>query len=388
MIHWLGLTDDTVSIKSLDSTLKTQVAEIQWFTDKAELNDAVANTEHAIVLLKSSDVYDIFELSKEISLSNRLHSTILLVSEEENDLKKAIRAGAAEMIDMNASETEMINAIEEVRNALLAKAEKITTSNNHEKREGKVITVCSTKGGVGKTTLSVNLASAFSKQQFKVAILDLDLQFGDVSIQMDVKPKQTIYEWVKEEYGYQETSIKRFMLSHSSGVDILSSPLRPEFSEVITDEHIKVIIADLKHHYDIIIVDTAPFLVETSLMALEQSEEILLITTKDLPTLKNNKLYIETLASLGLKEKIKVILNCDRKVKGILTDMIEEILGLPLYDQVPNDDKFVPLSVNEGIPIVISKPKAKVAKKINAIAAKLYPNNQLIKSKRKFLIRN
>lgn len=372
-IRWLGLTDNTKSIARVDSAMKEFGSSIQWFTDEDRFRMELEEVEHAVVFLKSSPSYDMYDLCRGFTLFYPLVCTVLLVPEDELDLKKAMRVGAVDVIRLSSREAEIIDAIREAEKTVQLKSSRV--NNKEEKKEyARVITVCSTKGGVGKSTTAVNLATAFSKRLFHVAILDLDLQFGDISIMFDVKPKRTIYDWVNEEYTMARNYMDRLVITHEdSGVDIVPSPLRPEFAEVIKGEHIEELIRQLREKYDVVVIDTSPVLLEPGLIALENSRDILLVVTRDLPTLKNSRLHIETMESLGLTDKVRLVLNRDSRAKGLKIETCEEILQRPIYARIPDDEKVVSTSVNQGVPFVLSNPRTAVSKSIFTLAEQLHP---------------
>ncbi|MBO8172217.1 MAG: AAA family ATPase [Bacillaceae bacterium] len=373
-IKWLGLTDNTRSVSRVDIAVKKTENTLTWYTREDALRRELENVEHAVVFLKAATSYDIYQLCREFSLFYPLVCTVLLVPEDELDLKKAMRVGAVDVIRLSSREEEIVDAIKEAENAVKLKSTQVNHAREEEKKEyARVITITSTKGGVGKSTIAANLATAFARKLLKVAVLDLDLQFGDMAILFDVKPRRTIYDWVNEEYNDAKIGVERVMIKHESGVHIFPSPLRPEFAEFINGQHVDTLIHQLKETYDVVLVDTSPALVETGLVAMENSQDILLVTTKELPTLKNSKLQIETLESLGLKDNIHLLLNRDSRVKGLNMHMCEEILGTKVYEKIPEDEKVVLPSVNQGKPFVLSSPRAPVSKSIYSLADKLNP---------------
>ncbi len=362
-IQWIGFSEKSSPIE-LRQSLGAKGKMITWYSEIDQLEQSIYDPSGIVLFLHESETYSVYELSREISLKYPLVSIILLVSEV--DYKKAMYSGAIDIVSLPVVEKEVAKAVTEAERLI---EEKLSTHINRvENKQGSVITVCSTKGGVGKTTVSVNLAVALSKLNKKVVVLDLDLQFGDVAILFDVQPKKTIYEWVKECYEQDGENVQSFITSHSSGVDVLAAPLLPEFAELISGIHVTAVIEQLKKHYDFVIIDTPPSLVETVLVSLEHSDEIFLITSMDLPTLKNGKLAIETLQLLGLKDKIKIILNRDTEMEGMKVDTVEKILATKVDAKIPSDYKAVVQSFNNGMPFVYSHPKIAVSKGIVTLA--------------------
>jgi pilus assembly protein CpaE len=171
----------------------------------------------------------------------------------------------------------------------------------------EVVTIFGTKGGVGKTTIAVNLAVLLAKSKKKVALIDLDLQFGDVSIFLNLYPKRTISELAQEGNALDLELLDSYLIPHISGVKILPAPGRPEYAELITPGHVEEIVNLLKLHYDYIVIDTPPLFNETNLSALDLSTQILLVLAMDLATIKNVKLSLELLESLHQRGKTKLI---------------------------------------------------------------------------------
>ncbi|MEH7225124.1 AAA family ATPase [Bacillus sp. JJ1566] len=363
MIKLLSIFENEETKSMLDAVAKKVERKIDW-VKKEELFEKLIPTDPALVLLSQSTSYDMYNLCSKITKEYQAAKVLLVLQDEtELDSKQAIRAGATDVIFLSSSPSK-IRA--DIQNAILESKNQVIYQMGQPKKNGKVITVGSTKGGVGKTSISVNLAASYGKRLMKVAILDLDLQFGDVSMFYDVKPKRTIYDWAKEDR--TGSQIENFMTPFKNGISILAAPQRPEFAEVITGEDVKRAIKALKETYDIVVVDTAPHLDENSIVAFENSDEILLITHQDLPTLKNTKLLIDTLETLKLLEKVKMILNRQAKVKGLTIETVEKIIGQKIAFTLPAMEKIMVTSVNEGKPLVYSYPRSQVAKKIFQMA--------------------
>lgn len=367
VIHYYILMDKHVHIERMKGFIgKNNLVSI--FHTVTELQSALKSAEgETIVLLGEVAVNDTYTVCQEITYHYPQVAVVLMVPDESIDLKKAMYSGAVDAVSIY-SDQECIKAIEKAKEIANLKSQRLP---QEETIEGKVITVCSTKGGVGKTTISVNLAVACMKKNLKVAVIDLDLQFGDVSLLFDQKPKKTIYEWMKEGYEAGATSLEGYLTKDETGIEILASPHLPEYSELVTGEHIYTIIQEMKKTFDVIIIDTPPAFVETSLVALENSDEILLITSLDLPSLKNGKLALDTLGILGLKDRIKVILNRDTESAELTTEMIEKVLGLPIKQRIPSDYKLVISSINKGDPFVSMSHRSPVAKSVLALADEL-----------------
>ncbi len=355
------------AIKSVMEDVKKRAAIVDTTVD---LKHALEDVKGSIVIIGPHLQKDPYKVCQDLSLNYPASAILLVLNKQDIDYKKAMFSGALDILDIECEESELIESVQKAEEIVKLKVEG-NLDLNDEGKKAKVVTVCSTKGGVGKTTISVNIAAALNKKNLKVAVLDLDLQFGDVSLLFDQQPSLTIYDWVKQSYENGDKSFKRYMTKHSSGVEILAAPTLPEFAEMITGEHIAYLIEAMKKEYDIIIIDTPPSFVETSLVALENSDDILLIVSMDLPALKNGKLAVETLNLLELKDKIKIILNRDTASDGITKEVVEEVLAMKIKGTIPSDYPTVISSVNRGTPFVTMAPRTPVAKSLMKISEQL-----------------
>lgn len=302
---------------------------------------------------------------------------IMSVQGEQEYLKKAMMAGAREYLVKPFSSDELADTIRKVyqleqkRRAVLAP----TQAGTNERRDPKIITVFSTKGGVGKTTIAVNLAVALYQQtRKKVVLVDLDLQFGDVAIMLNVVPKRTISELVQEIAQLDSELLEAYLVSHSSGIKVLTAPLRPEYAELVTASHVEKILNLLKENYDYIVVDTPSYFQETTLTALDLSNLILLLVSLELPTIKNVKLALEILDTLHHKGKVKLVLNRSSSDIGVKCADMERSLNFQVAAHIPSDGRTVVAAVNKGIPFVISHPGSKIAEAIHELASLVIEN--------------
>ncbi|MCD8508807.1 MAG: AAA family ATPase [Bacillus sp. (in: Bacteria)] len=236
--------------------------------------------------------------------------------------------------------------------------------NSTSSQQGKVIAVCSAKGGIGKTLISVNLAVALNKKNLNVCIIDGDFQFGDVSVALDLTPTFTIKEVVEEIDDMNEEAVYSFLTKHPSGVMVLSAPERPEFADLITSNSVIKIIEELRKKFDYIIVDSGAGIQGTTLDIMEVSDEILIITNLEMTALKNTKLILETLKQLELFEKTQLIVNRYTMESLIKASEVPKMLGQDNIISIPNNFKLASQSLNLGIPFVISQSKSDLSKAV------------------------
>ena len=179
------------------------------------------------------------------------------------------------------------------------------------RKEGRIITVFSPKGGTGKTVIATNLAAALSKAgDRRTLLLDLDLQFGDAAIMLGIEPEKTIFDFVNAPGELDPDKLAGYTTKHKSGLDILPAPLRPEDAELVTEAKLGRLIEVARATYDAIVVDTSPFFHGPMLATLDRTDELLLVCCLDVPTLKNVRLALGTLEMLSFPPaRIRVVLN-------------------------------------------------------------------------------
>src|SRR3954449_3084521 len=245
---------------------------------------------------------------------------------------------------------------------------------------GRVITVFSPKGGTGKTVIASNLAAALAKQGRKTLLLDLDLQFGDAAIVMGIEPEKTIYDLVVAPGELDIEKLAGYTTKHPCGVDILPAPLRPEDAELVTESKITRLLEVARSSYDVIVVDTSPFFHGPMLATLDQTDELLLVCSLDVPTLKNVRLSLQTLELLSFPlKKVAVVLNRANSKVGMKQREVEAALEQKVRYEVASD-RAVPLSVNKGVPAVIAEPGSDFSRAIGAMANGMSPKEEAKRS--------
>jgi pilus assembly protein CpaE len=241
-------------------------------------------------------------------------------------------------------------------------------------RRGKIVTVFSPKGGTGKTVTTTNVAVSLAKQHGKrTLLLDLDLQFGDAAIMLGLEPEKTIHDLVTAPGELDSEKLAGYITAHTSGLDILPAPLRPEDAELVTEAKLARLLEVARESYDLIVVDTSPFFHGPMLATLDRTDELLLLCALDVPTLKNVRLSLQTLDLLSFpSDRIKVVLRKTSTKVGMSPKEVEGALERKLAFELPADGA-VALAVNRGNPLVLSDPKADFSKAISAMARSLVP---------------
>jgi pilus assembly protein CpaE len=237
-------------------------------------------------------------------------------------------------------------------------------------RKGKVLTVFSNKGGSGKTTVATNLAVSLSLSCRKsVALIDLDLQFGDVSIFLDLHPSFTISDLVSRIKELDDELVHSSLIRHETGVQALTEPRMAEESDLITPDHVHKIVNKMRSLFDFVVIDTTHSFDDVIIESLEISDSILLISVLDLPTIRNTQRCLEIFRRLNFtEEKIKVIVNRFMSEEEVDAARFESALKFPVYWKIPNDYSTVINAINGGVPIQRLAPSSAIARNFNELA--------------------
>ena len=291
---------------------------------------------------------------------------VMSMKSDPEYILNSMKSGAKDFLREPFNASSLTEAIMNVYNKWLKDKEELF----EEKDTAKVVTLFSTKGGVGKTTLAINIASALAAKQKRTLLIDASLQFGNVAITLDLHPKSTISNIV-ESSEYAADDIIRRTTKHASGLDVLVAPLNPAKAEEVRGEHLQKIIEAVKPLYQFIIVDMPAVITEKELAILDKTTILFLIATLEITSLKNTKACLKTLEEINYDmSKVKIILNKDMPDVGIDKANIEQGLGIPVYSVIPMDDAVVQ-PLNKGEPIVLKSPFSLISRTIIDIAEKL-----------------
>ncbi|MEC1523508.1 AAA family ATPase [Neobacillus niacini] len=374
-INWIYFSDTKTSPGEIKTLLEKDHSQLTATFQLERLHALLGENNQSVLFLKAGSLFNVYELSQEISALYPHAYIILIVQEGMEDLKKAMQMGASDTLRTTFNEEELSEAILHARKFMRHRAKMDHNPINLPKAEGKVFAISSPKGGVGKTSLTINLAVSFAKLGKKVAIIDGNLQFGDVAMYCNLKPKRTIYEWVKESYGRDHYPISHYMTSSEYDVSILAAPQRPEFFEGISEHHIKSAIEEIKKQFDIILIDMSTYLSDIHLRCLDLADEILLLTTNELSVMRLTQLYLETIETINLKNKVKLILNRYQKGQSLEVKKIEEIFGLNVYHILPDQSTVVLAAINAGYPFILSHSRSHIGKSVLKLSEALFVKN-------------
>jgi len=236
--------------------------------------------------------------------------------------------------------------------------------------QGTVVTIFGAKGGIGKTTIASNLAVALATEaQQSVALVDMDTRFGDVAIMMDISVERSIADLARNLDNVDRTSLKDYLVLHESGVHVLPAPTRPSDWRNLHGQNIRDVVDVLAQTHDFVILDTPGTFNEIVATAIEVSTMILLVTTLDLASIKDTVLAIEMLHERfgDDDDRVKVVLNRAGVDSGVRERDVERTLDSSIWWRIPQDNEVVK-AAQLGRPIVLSRPKSKVALEIREMA--------------------
>jgi pilus assembly protein CpaE len=279
-------------------------------------------------------------------------------------LAQALRAGVREVVSSDDLGT-LTEACQRSRELSLRLGSLGDATPSHQ---GRVVTVFAAKGGVGKTTMSTNLAAELATSGAKVLLVDLDLAFGDVAITLGLLPERTTADLVAMSGHLDEHGLASVVTSHDSGLDALCAPASPADAERIPGPLVTELVRTARRMYDVVLIDTPPAFTEHVLAAFDASDLSILIATLDIPAIKNLRLTLDTLDLLGHPRESEVIVlnRSDAKV-GLTAGDVATALGRSIAVQVPNSSA-VPAAINRGVPIVLDAPRHPVSAALKALA--------------------
>jgi len=235
---------------------------------------------------------------------------------------------------------------------------------------GKIIVCYSPKGGTGCTAIATNLAIHLHTNDSKVILVDGNLMYGDVAVFLNVQGKNTILDLTPRVDELDQDVIHDVVVEHpTTGLNILSAPPRPGYAEEVTGEQFSKLLKYLAGMYAYVVVDTSSYLTEVVQEALDIADIILLITTQDIPAIKNSNLFLSIADAVKIdRNRILFIMNRFDKRITISPDKVGESLRQPMVAVIPFDERIVSNSINRGIPFMLDNKTSTVGKSIQSLA--------------------
>jgi pilus assembly protein CpaE len=307
---------------------------------------------------------------------------MMSVQGEADYLRRSMLAGAREFLVKPFSSDELTASIRQVhlrerdkRSRMTVAAPAGSTNGTGPKASGRepgqVVAVFSPKGGVGRTTVAVNLAvAAATDLGKKVVLVDGSFQFGDIGVLLNLNPKnKSIADLVPELAMGEPESLDTFVITHSAGIRVLLAPPSPEMAELITASAIKKVLETLRRDADLVIVDCAAFFNDTTLAILDSADVILTMLSLEITSIKNMRLFLEVADQLGYeKGKVRLVLNRADSALGIRVADVEHSIGRKVDDTIVSDGRSVVYALNRGVPFYLSNREAQVSQDILRLA--------------------
>ncbi len=317
--------------------------------------------------------------------SPHIQVVILSVQGDQNYMRRAMLAGARDFLTKPPMGDELISAIRragEMSHVERSKGNQARLvasniagapsglANNPVASQGKIITVYSPKGGTGCTTIAVNLAIALNNDETRAVIVDANLQFGDVAVFVNEQGKNTVLDLAPRVDELEPDLVEDILIKHeASGVRILAAPQRPEMAEKVTADQFVKVLQYLRRMYAYVVIDTASILTDVVLSTFDNSDLIVMITTQEIPAIKNARLALDLLQNMGIdRNHIVFTMNRYDKRIAITPERVSENLKQEIVAAIPLDEKVVITAVNKGIPFMIDNKAQPAGRGIFSLA--------------------
>jgi pilus assembly protein CpaE len=312
---------------------------------------------------------------------------ILMSMESGSELfRRAMLAGAREVLQKPFAGDDLVAAIHRVHafQARKRAAQAVhqpasggpATADGGRRRDGRMITIVSGKGGVGKSIIATNLALVLNRPHpGSVVLMDLSLQFGDIAALLAMTPDGSIAEFAASDAGMADRHVIQQALSLGpQGLTVLAAPPSPELADYVTTAHLRALVAELRSTFETVVADTTAQLSEITLEALENSDHIVLVTDFSVTSVKNTRLIMSVIGVLQVDpERIVVVANHrDAPLAGGMDKArIEDFLRHPVAAEIPHDAQAIGGSVSSGVPVVIGGHSSPATAAFERLAAAL-----------------
>jgi len=389
------IVDDIPETRSHLAKLLSFESDIEVVGSAASGSEAIelAESLRPDVVLMDINMPDMDGIAATEQLTNRTPTAAVVmmsVQGEADYLRRSMLAGAREFLVKPFSSDELTASIRQVYGRERDKLSRMAMQPRHggngaspggdgDREPGRVVAVFSPKGGVGRTTIAVNLGvAAASSLGKKTVIMDGSFQFGDVGVLLNLNPKnKSIAELVPELENDAPESLETFVISHSSGVRVLLAPPSPEQAELITPTYVRRVIEWLRATHELVIVDCTSAFNDSTLSILDAADTVLTVLSLEITSIKNMRLFLEVAEQLGYdKHKVKLVLNRADSTLGIRVADVESSIGRKIDHTIVSDGRSVVYALNRGIPFFISNREAQVSQDILRLATSVAGERQ------------
>ena len=393
------MTDNKVTVLIVDDISETRenIRKLLQFESDIEVVGVAKSGKEGIqlaqemnpdVVLMDINMPDIdgIAATEEIRKSSpSIQIVILSVQNDQNYMRRAMLAGARDFLTKPPMGDELISAVrragemaskEKAKNSVqqlppnLSSNTPVSMSAFASTPKGKIVTVYSPKGGTGCTTIAVNLALALHNEDTRAVLVDANLQFGDVAVFVNEQGKNTVLDLALRVDELDLELVEDTLIKHNgSGLRVLPAPQKPEYAEKVAPDQFVKVLQFLQNIYSYIIVDTSPILTDAILSTFDISDVIVLVTTQEIPSIKNARLFLDLAQTIGLdRNSIVFMINKFDKRIAITPERISENLKHEVAVTIPLDDKTVIPSVNRGVPFMLENKAQPVGRGILSLA--------------------
>jgi pilus assembly protein CpaE len=333
--------------------------------------DALDPTQPTVVVLGPSHANDTgLAAVQRITRAHPTCGVILLVEEVSLEiLQRALRAGVRDVAAIDAGEQALRQAVDRVGDVVAALTSHSSQAAAAGRKLGRVVVAFSTKGGVGKSMVATNLATGLAMRDRPTVVVDCDLQFGDDAVLLGIPPQHTTVDAAGAIESADVEMMEGLLAVHApTKLRVLPAPVEPSAADTITPEAMLKIVKMLQEMHEFVIIDMPPHFDDVVLALIEHADDVLLVASMDIPSIKNLKVGLQTLNLLSLAgNKLKLVLNrANARVNLEIAD-VERAIGLPVSFRVPSDIA-VPQAVNRGTPVILDRPKSQAAIALGEIA--------------------
>lgn len=371
-INLLVLSDDLdlrIEMKNLVADETFAISGYSGFTAEGKTKTVNQFPEIVICAVRGEVPDSVFAFVQDLLVVARGMIVILVNDNITVDLvNKAAQYGIRKVLPIDGMSCEEFS--ENLRTVYNLEQQRVLDTNEGKKVRCKALGFFGGKGGTGKTTIAIGVAAQLARAGKRVMLLDLDLQFGDVMMALDLDTKNSIVDLVQDRGGITIENINGFAVEHSTGMSVLCAPKSSEFADFVTAAHVERIIDIMRPYYEYIIIDLPSAFNDTTITACENCEEIFLVYNNEILSLNNAKVCYTILERLHQREKIRFILNKVEK-SLIKAEDFEEMFRIPVFASVPSDSAAALMSINKGVCVTVAQPKSALSREISHIAEKI-----------------
>ena len=341
--------------------------------DPARLFEQLVDGELPDVLLVGphAPAPEVLTLAARLDVQSPGIAVVLMAEPSPQMWQAAMRAGIRDLLDPAAGVDEIRAAVERAAQAAAGRRRVLRPAAETERYTGRVITIASPKGGVGKTTVSTNLAIGLTASAPQSTVLvDLDVQFGDVASALSLVPEYTLPDAVHGPASEDTMVLKTFLTQHPSGLFAVCGAESPAAGDTVSGEDVSRLLASLAREFRYVVVDTAPGLSEQTLAALDRASDVVMLTSMDVPGVRGLRKELDVLRELCMIPAGRhVVMNFADPRGGLSVRDVELAIGTGVDVVLPRS-KAVPASTNQGVPILASSKRDPMAKEMQRLVSR------------------